>query len=64
MRKYTRKILKYDAEKQGVKASTYVREEFEIMQSKKYGETATMIHKAIGTHPRRIWKHRIAFVIK
>ena len=64
MRKYTRKIMKYDAEKKGVKASMFVHDEFEELQNKKYGETRTMINKVIGTHPRKLWKHRIGFVVK
>ena len=64
MRKYVRKMLKYDAEKNGVKASMYINNEFEEMQNKKYGETRTMINKVIGTHPRHLWKHRIGFVVK
>ena len=63
MRKYIREMLRNRAEKEGVKASTYVHDEFERMQVKKYGETKRMKNRAKGTHTRSKWKSRIEAVL-
>ena len=37
MRKYIRQMMRYDAQCKGIKASKYVKEQFEKRQIKKYG---------------------------
>lgn len=64
MRKYIRKILKYNAEKQSVKASKWVHNRFEQLQIKKYKKKRRDINKAKGTHPRHNWKARIALYVE
>ena len=62
-RKYIRKMLRAKAEKRGVKASRYVRAEFDRYQRKKYGKYGAIIRKinqAKGTKKRRTWSARIA----
>lgn len=59
MRKHIRKMLKYDAEQKDVKASKWVHRQFENIQIKKQGKKSRDIHKAVGTHKRRVWKSRI-----
>lgn len=63
MRKYIRLMLKNKAEKEGFKSSTYVHNNFEEMQIKKYGATNRLKNKAKGTHPRKKWKSRIEAVL-
>lgn len=64
MRKYIRKMLKYTAEHQGVKASKFIKERFDKLQVKKYGAIKRDIYKAISTRPRRAWKHYIKNVVE
>ncbi len=59
MRKYIRKMLKSEAEQKGVKASKWVHRKFENLQIKKQGKKSRDIHRAVGTHKRRVWKSRI-----
>lgn len=63
MRKYIRKMMKYNAEQQRIKASKFVHNNFEQLQIKKYTKTRRDINKAKGTHKRRIWKQRILLYV-
>ena len=62
MRKYIRQMMRYDAQCKGIKASKYVKEQFEKRQIKKYGPYIRDLAKAISTHPRRTWKNRCSGV--
>lgn len=60
MRKHQREILRRQAERKGVKASRYVREEWDKIQRKKLGASARLRNIAHGTKPKRLWRSRIA----
>ena len=64
MRKYIRSMLRNTAEKEKIKASKYVHDNFEEMQIKKYGATRRKINEAKGAKPRRKWKNRILVNLK
>lgn len=61
MRKYIRYKLRKKAEDLGVKASEYVRNEFNKMQIKKYGYLKRKKNQLKGTHKRKTWKNRVNF---
>ena len=59
-RQCRRNMLRVEAERVGVKPSRYVAHEFDRQQKEKYGRTRRIINQAKGTHPRRVWRQRIA----
>lgn len=61
MRKYIRYMLRKKAEKMGVKPSKYVKEEFNLIQIKRYGRRVRRMNQARGTHKRSTWKNRVNF---
>ena len=60
IRKYQRYMLRTRAKRVGAKPSKFVAHEFDKAQVKKYGKIRRVINQAKGTHPRRVWKQRIA----
>jgi hypothetical protein len=64
MRKYVRGMLKEKARKEGVKASAYVHDEFDDIQTKRYGNIARKKNIAKGTEPRSKWRSRIEAVLE
>ena len=55
-RKFIRNTMRHAAEKKGVKASKWVRNEWDRYQRKKVGGKKRAINKAKGTLPRRKWR--------
>lgn len=64
MRKHIRNQMRKIAEVNGVKASTFVHNEFDRHQIKEVGATTREINKAKGTHKRRTRKQRIATALE
>lgn len=60
MRKYIRNILRYEGEKREASPSIWVRTAFHTHQLKRYGAKKRRINQAKGTHPKRVWRQRIA----
>ena len=63
MRKIIRNTMRNEAKRLGVKASQYVREQFDRYQVEKYGEDCRRKNKIRGTHKRRTWKSRLETLI-
>ena len=59
MRKYVRKMFKSLAEKEHAKTSYRVHNLWDKLQIKRHNKKYRDIHKAIGTHKRKIWKSRV-----
>ena len=62
-RKFIRNKMRHAAEKKGVKASIWVRHEWDRYQQKKVGAMKRSINKAKGTLPRRKWKMSIKMAL-
>ena len=60
MRKYIRNIMRASAKQENAKPSRWLRAVFHQYQLKKYGEKKRSGNQAIGSHPRRLWRSRIA----
>lgn len=58
MRKYIRNVLRSQAERENVKPSKYVSDEFHKIQAKKYGYATRIKNQIKGTHKRSTWKAR------
>lgn len=63
MRKHIRKLLRKEGESLGVKASRYVRREFDRRQVKRYGYECRRANQAKSTHKRSKWRLRTAAVL-
>lgn len=62
MRKIIRNKLRAEARRKGVKPSLYVAREFDRFQVDKYGHIVRRINQAKGTHKRKTWRMRTAYV--
>lgn len=62
MRKYIRSMYRAYAEKNGMKPSSFVSEQWERLQIKRYGKSARICNVLHGTKPAYKWRQRHAFV--
>ena len=60
MRKYIRNMLRSQAERENVKPSKYVSDEFNKIQGRKYGYERRVKNQIKGTHKRSTWKARLS----
>ena len=62
-RKFIRNMFRKEAERNGVKASRYIRRNFDSYQINKYGAIVRTKNKCKGTHKRNVWRSRILLEI-
>lgn len=60
MRKYIRGMMRSASKNNHTKPNRWVKAAFETLQLKRYGVDRRRANQAKGTHPKHLWRSRVA----